>query len=182
MKKSENQKMVQSYHDYAKMQNPRVKSQRGVSSGTYGRDFEMQVKHALGLFNFNGIASANSIDTIVKTKSGERVKIEIKSRQGTIGTYDENGNLKSKTLQSDLIIYAPDYKSGDNVLKSAFVMGSKEFVNGLADNGLLIQTTNTQGYPVLKIRPLNSNKAVNALWDLCEEIGIDLDKWIKENR
>lgn len=182
MKKSENLKMVQSYNDYAKLQNPRVKAQKGVSSGTYGRDFEMQVKNALGLYHFNGIANASSIDTIIKTKNGKRVKIEIKSRQGTIGTYDGNGNLKSKTLQSDLIIYAPDYKSGDNILKSAFVMGSKEFVNGLADNGLLIQTTNTQGYPVLKIRPLNSNKAVNALWNLCEEIGIDLDKWIKENR
>ena len=191
MKKATVLEMVNTYkYEYAINENPFVQITKGVSSGSHGNLYEYEIKLALNNFRFKGIALQGNIDTRKKVDNIIN-KIEIKQGCSELAIIDENGNIKSTIMKSDLIVYNPDFVSGDNAINGSYILNVNDFIKGLNEIGLIRYKKSTS----MSKRPKelqyndriaiqsykNSKKKYNALYDMLEQYGQELSEWLAEH-
>ena len=174
-KKKRNKKMntyvetAKAYNEYAKTCNPRHIPTKGVSTGTYGRDYEMRVRVLLGNTRAKeNISTKSGIDTRKKI-FGKISNCEIKNRCSTIGDY-KSGKDNFPLLKSEYILYCMDYTPTDTneiVAKNTFVLRSVDFLEMLRALNLIRNNTARLEYQIQVF--YTSKKRTNALYNaLCE--------------
>lgn len=166
-----------------------VNPTKGVDSGLHGKDFETQVKYLLGNTNGRCISRNGRIDTR-KTINGKLTTIEIKSGCGEIATLNEFGETVTSILNSDLIIYAPEYSPEYSVEQQAFVLEVDDFMEVLNNCGLtrLKKSSaqykldeNEQFYDKMTIQSFtNSQRKTNLFYDYLEQYPT-LKEWKEQN-
>ena len=191
MKKNECIKKVKQYkYEYAINQNPFVKATKGVSSGSHGNLFEMEIKLSLNNYRFNGVAKAGKTDTRKKINNLLR-DFEIKCNCTELATLDINGNIIHSILNKEYIIYNPSFKSGYNAIQGSYILSTKAFWNGIIEIGLFRTKPSQAQYNRPKelrykdrasIQTFkNSMKKENALYEMLEQNGKPFKEWLKEN-
>lgn len=176
------------YAEYAILNNAHQIPKKGINSGSDGRLYEPLVKLSLGNYRFNGVAKAGYTDT---RKLGEL--FEIKQGCGELGVIDEKGEIVSSVFSKDMIIYAPDYRVGDDVRYVSWVFTTTSFFQALESCGLIRVKTSSymnrrkqegmEWYPDrIAIQSYkNSRKKFEAWQDAMEKYGKPLDEWLEEN-
>lgn len=168
MKKTEYANKMNAYNEYAKTVNPRVIPTKGVSTGTYGRDYESRVKYIINNYRCLMVSEKSGVDTTKKI-DGKFLKFEIKNRCSTIGTY-KNGVDIFPLLKSDFVIYTMNYlpEMNDNdISENSFVIPSNDFLNMLYELKLVRNNTARLEYQIQVF--YTSKKRTNAFYTALSE-------------
>lgn len=114
----------------------------GVNSGAEGRAFERAVNYELGLIKRSLVVQgANRIDSVKYiTLDGKkkRINIEIKTGCGTLAVLNSDGTIASSPLlNSDFIVYTPQFYPALAVRDQALVFEVDAFMDILERHGLI---------------------------------------------
>ena len=185
MKKIDLLNMVKAYTDNTNSNNYNVSD-----CGRNGKTFEMAVKVAIKNYQFSGIAKQGKTDTRKKL-DGILNSIEIKSGCGELAIIDKNGEIVTTCLNSDLIVYSPDYDPKSEAEYQSYVLNTNDFMEILQDLNLIRykkssamchQPKEQQYNDRMSIQSFsNSRKKSDAFYDSLEEKGQSLKEWIAEN-
>jgi len=126
------------YLEYALTCNPFVIPTKGISTGTFGRCFELVIKYLLGNIRGNvGVSACIGKDTY-KTVNGKKYKIEIKQACGLVGLSSNGVDWDLNTLlDSDIIVYNLGFlptMSLDDVKQTSRVIPTIDFTDFLLDD------------------------------------------------
>lgn len=187
-KREQTTQKVNEYNAYAKTVDVHQKPQIGLNSGAHGRDFETRAKLAIGNYRFDGVAKAGRHDSTKKI-NGKITSIEFKSGAGELATLDEFGNYTHSILDSDLIVYAPEYSPDYDVIKQAYVLTTVAFMDIMDElklarykksSAMLKRESEYQYYDRLTIQTFStSRKKTDALYNALEESAVTLAEFIE---
>ena len=126
--------------------NVHQKPTTGVNSGAEGRAFERAVNYELGLIKRSlEVQGANRIDSVKYiTLDGKkkRINIEIKTGCGTLAVLNSDGTIASSPLlNSDFIVYTPQFYPALAVRDQALVFEVDDFMDILKRHGLIRKKT-----------------------------------------
>ena len=147
-----------SYQNYVDNNNPYIVPTKGINSGSDGRLYERKVKTALR--NYKGamhISKATQQDTIKKL-DGVFSSFEIKQGCGTIANITEEGTLYGSMLNSDYVIYCPQYNRALPIVTQAYILPTLDFIDILKDIGLIRYKYSGNQY-------CNGERKTNAFYD-----------------
>ena len=125
------------YENYVNNNDPYVSPIKGTNSGSDGRLYERKVKAVM--HNYKGathISKATQQDTIKKL-DGVFSSFEIKQGCGVIANITEDGTLYGAMLNSDYVIYCPQYNRALPIVTQAYILPTVDFIEILKEIGLI---------------------------------------------